>query len=331
MSRGSILVVGQPNPPSNFHFWGGRGAPPRREPHPHSRGTMRSMLGPARVRARYLESLPPAVRRGVAKLGSGGPVAVAAADLEPADWKAKFDAIKLCPDGSTPERGELSRVARLPPTVAKETLRRRFAARDVAVTKMGPPPTLGVLEKDLVEWLQAYKDMGVHIYVKIVCDKARRLAKAAGIEWDFVASDVWLKAFCARHDLKIREGQFLEKERAHAVTREGLGRFYDVLEVASTGVAPEDKWMLDEVHVNLLDTGGFKVSGATARAPSPARPYPLPTGPHIRRRGLRVYSQARLVQARLVYAVRQCARAGIYPRARLPGQARHGQVYQRVP
>ena len=132
---------------------------------------------------------------------------------------------------------------------------------------MGPAPALGTLEKDVLEWLRAYEDLGIHIYTKVVREKARRLAVAAGIEWDFVASGPWLKAYCARHDLKIREGQFLEKERAHAVTREGMGRFFDLLHVAEIDVLPENIWMLDEVHVNLLDTGGYKVRTAACARP----------------------------------------------------------------
>ncbi len=250
--------------------------------------------GAARLRKRFLQARPPGPARARAATAGVSAANSAAADLEPSDWQAKFDAIKMCPDGKKIERGEISRVARMPPAVPKETLRRRLAERDVSATEMGPAPVLGMLEEDLLEWLRAYQSMGVHVYTKVVREKARRLAMAAGIAWDFVASGPWLKAFCARHELKIREGQFLEKERAHAVTREGLGRFYDLLHIAEDGVLPEDIWMLDEVHVNLLDTGGYKVrAAALARARPPApRAYPnvpsRPAGDNVRRRRLRV-------------------------------------------
>ena len=214
---------------------------------------------PADLRARFAH-----IRAGAAPGAPSAPSTAAtpsraASDLEPCDWKAKFDAIKVDPETKTPLWGEISRVAMLPPEVPKETLRRRYETRDVSSTKMGPKPALGVLEDDLLEWLRAYKSMGVHIYTKIVCEKARRLAKAAGLEWDFIASRRWLEGFCTRHKLNLRQGQFLERERAHAVSRESLGRYFDILEEASVGVKPGGIWMLDEVHVNLLDTGGYTV------------------------------------------------------------------------
>lgn len=44
-------------------------------------------------------------------------VARRAADLEAHEWQAKFDAVKRCADGVTIVRGEISRVAKLAPTV----------------------------------------------------------------------------------------------------------------------------------------------------------------------------------------------------------------------
>lgn len=210
-----------------------------------------------------------------------GPSASKAADLASHDWAHKFAQIKMSPDGTGPARGEISRVARLAPAVDKETLRRRFLNKDTSATVKGPPPALGVLEKDLVEWLKAYKSLGVHIYTVVVREKARRLAKAAGIEYEFVASTVWLEAFCNRNGLLRRQGQFLEKERVHAVSREAVGRWLDLLEMAIKDVRPENVWMLDEVHVNLLDTGGYEVR--LLRAPTPRKgSYPLlPPPPQV--------------------------------------------------
>lgn len=206
----------------------------------------------------------PAVRAPSSKKASPRSEAVPARrshakDLEPHDWAHKFEQVKLRPDGVTPARGEISRVARLVPVVPKNTLRLRFASRNMSTTKMGPEPTLGQLEEPLLEWLKCYIDISVHVYTGVVREKARKLAIAAGGDGSFVASPVWLDAFCKRHGLNIRQGQFLEKERAHAVSREGMTRWYDLLGIASKDVRPEDIWMLDEVHVNLLDTGGYTV------------------------------------------------------------------------
>ena len=206
-----------------------------------------------------------------------GPVAEAApqpaettSDLTSDQWQSKFDSLLLNMDTNQPLYGEFSRVSRLAPYVPKETLRRRFYAKDISKTKMGPSPIMGKLEELLLEYLLTYKTMGVRIYVGVVAEKARKLMADAQFEGDFKASRTWLDDFCKRHGLNLREGQFLEKERSHAVSREALGRYFDLLAIAILGVAIEDIWMLDEVHVNLLDCGGYKVS--LFCAPSPLAP-----------------------------------------------------------
>jgi len=205
-------------------------------------------------------------------------------DLNSDDWQAKLDCIKLGSDGKTPAKGEISRVARLAPRVPKETLRRRFWQQDISKTKTGPSPVMGSLEVAMLDWLNVYKGFGVRIYAAVVTEKARKLMADAKYPGTFKASRSWLIDFCKRHGLTIREGQFLEKERAHAVSRESMGRFYDNLEVATEGVAPEDIWMLDEVHVNLLECGGYKVSLFCASYPIAHMDYsnskflPFPTG-----------------------------------------------------
>ena len=182
-----------------------------------------------------------------------------ARNLDSQQWKAKFDAIIMKEDGITPRYGEISRAAKLAPRVAFETMRRRFVTLQSAELKPGATPALGSLEKDLKEWLRVYCTLGVVIYQKTVREKAVELAKAAGIEWGFKASKSWLNGFLARNSMKLREGQLMEAVRKHAVSTEALKRYFDNLEIASEGVKPENKYMLDEVHVNLLDCGGYMV------------------------------------------------------------------------
>ena len=57
--------------------------------------------------------------------GDQGPQ-LEAKDLAPAQWQAKFDAIRVKEDGQTPCYLEISRVANLQPCVSHETLRRRL-------------------------------------------------------------------------------------------------------------------------------------------------------------------------------------------------------------
>lgn len=150
-------------------------------------------------------------------------------------------------------------MAKLEPRVPFETMRRRFETRQSAVLKPGAPPALGTLEKDLKEWLRLYATLGVVIFEKKVREKAVELAKAAGIEWDFKASKSWLDGFLARSSMKLREGQLMEAVRKHAVSTEALNRYFTNLEIAGDGVKVGNKYMLDEVHVNMLDCGGYKV------------------------------------------------------------------------
>ena len=151
---------------------------------------------------------------------------------------------------------------------------------------------MGKLEDILVEILNICKSMGVRVYVGIVLEKARQLMADAKFEGDFKASRAWLDGFCKRHGLNLREGQFLEKERAHAVSPEALGRYFDLLALAISGVAFEDIWMLDEVHVNLLDCGGYKVSLFCAPSPLASTRYSLTLSLYLPHR---LYALARMM------------------------------------
>jgi hemoglobin len=50
------------------------------------------------------------------------------------------------------------------------------------------PFSIGVLERDLMEWMRNYKTMGVLVLPICFVNKALRVAKMAGIAWDFKAS-----------------------------------------------------------------------------------------------------------------------------------------------
>lgn len=199
--------------------------------------------------------------------GDQGPV-FAARDLAVEDWKAKFAAIRVKKDGVTPCYGEISRVAALKPRVPFETLRRRFEKGQTGLLKSGAAPALGELEGALKQWLCDYKSLGVNLYEKKVRQKAVELAVAAGIKWDFKASKNWLDAFLRRNGLKLLAGQFMEAVRRHAVSKEALNRFFDLFEIASEGVEAKHIYMLDEVHVNLLETGSYKVRVICTSLPS---------------------------------------------------------------
>ena len=183
-----------------------------------------------------------------------------ASDFEPDDWKKKFELIEINPVTGKPVYGEYVRVATtIEPTCSARTLERRFKAKDTSTTKVGAPCALGVLEPLLLEWLKDYMSLGVNIYRGRIQDKARKLAHEAGIAWDFKASESWLNGFCKRHELDLREGQFLEAVTKKAVSAEALNRFFDLYEIAKTGVAPEDMYMLDEKYIDVFKSGNYKV------------------------------------------------------------------------
>lgn len=129
-----------------------------------------------------------------------------AKDLAPAQWKAKFEAIKVKEDGKTPCYGEISRVANLQPRVSSRDPPEAVYGSQAGVLKSGAQPALGALEKDLYVWLKNYMSLGVNIYERTVQEKAAELAKAAGIKWDFKASKSWLDGFLRRHELNLRNG-----------------------------------------------------------------------------------------------------------------------------
>jgi hypothetical protein len=103
-------------------------------------------------------------------------------------WQAKFDAVKLKTNGKTPEYGEITRMANMDPVVSKSTFNHRFHNKGSRPTMFCPVPALGVLERDLMEWMRNYKTMGVMVLPICFVNKALRVAKMAGIAWDFKAS-----------------------------------------------------------------------------------------------------------------------------------------------
>ena len=189
-----------------------------------------------------------------------------AKNLTSEQWQAKFDAVKLKPDGKTPEYGEITRVANMVPVVSKSTFNHRFNNKDSRPTMFGPVPALGVLERDLMEWLRDYKSMGVKVPMICFVNKALHVAKMAGIAWDFKASRSFVDGFSARHGINWRSSQWMETERSHAVSEESLNRFYDVFSIASHGVLPKNLHMLDEMHINLLEH--WQVQGECNLLPS---------------------------------------------------------------
>jgi hypothetical protein len=162
---------------------------------------------------------------------------MAAKNLTSEQWLAKFAAVKLKPDGKTPEYGEISRVARMDPAVSTSTFNHRWNEKDSRATMFGPVPALGELEVELMQWLRDYKSMGVKVPMICLVNQAIRVAKMAGIAWDFKASRRWLDGFSARHGIHWRKAQWMETERDHAVSEESLGRFYDVFEIAPSSAA----------------------------------------------------------------------------------------------
>ena len=134
-------------------------------------------------------------------------------------------------------------------------------------------------------WPKKYKALGVNIFERTVRERAVHSAKAAGIKWDFVASKRWLDGFLRRHELNLRNGQYMEAVRKRAVSPEALNRFFDNWEIASEGVKPENLFVLDEKHVNPLNCGAVKVSDF----------YILPTANYAQHTHLHLYTHLQVV------------------------------------
>lgn len=100
-----------------------------------------------------------------------------AKDLTTEQWLAKFAAVKLKPDGKTPEYGEITRVANMDPAVSKSTFNHRWNTKDSRETAFGPAPALGVLEADMIQWIRDYRELGVKVSEIFVVHKALHVAK----------------------------------------------------------------------------------------------------------------------------------------------------------
>ena len=192
-----------------------------------------------------------------------------AKDLTTEQWLAKFAAVKLKPDGKTPEFGEITRVANMYPAVSKSTFNHRWNTKDSRETAFGPAPALGVLEADIIQWIRDYRALGVKLPEIAIVHKALHVAKKAGIAWDFRASRSWLAGFSERSGIKWRLGQWMETERSHAVSEESLNRFYDVFSIASEGVLPKN------LCAKGLGPRRQQVVGRRKRRSPATRPCPL--------------------------------------------------------
>jgi len=132
----------------------------------------------------YPSPPPPPSHRMAAAAAASRDVAVGdddgtkeAKDLTTEQWLAKFAAVKLKPDGKTPEFGEITRVANMYPAVSKSTFNHRWNTKDSRETAFGPAPALGVLEADMIQWIRDYRELGVKVSEIFVVHKALHVAK----------------------------------------------------------------------------------------------------------------------------------------------------------
>lgn len=176
--------------------------------------------------------------------------------FEAGDYPGAFEWL----DGHSGERGAFG-VASKVLGVSVNTLKARYAVRYSGPTRKGPAPRLGTeVENVLVDWIKLAHQTACSVPMEVLRSKAREIARKLGIDEDSVGGVTWLTLFFGRHkELSVRQSQLIGVERLVSLNPEAVTRYFDILDIASQGVAPGDKWIMDETNVELRGGSG-KVS-----------------------------------------------------------------------
>jgi hypothetical protein len=129
---------------------------------------------------------------------------------------------------------------------------------------VGRPPTFEeATEKTLVDLIEWSNKAGHPMTTSQLKKQAIKLAEACGATKGAtgVGSDGWVRGFQKRHrDLFKTNASLLETERAHAVTRAAIERYFDIAAVALNGINdPELIFFMDESHVDMHARTRIKV------------------------------------------------------------------------
>jgi hypothetical protein len=193
------------------------------------------------------------------------------------------------------ERGAFEK-ARKVLGVSVNTLKARYASGNAGATKKGPAPRLGAeVESVIVDWVKLAHETGCSVPVEAMCNKAREIARKLGVDPKSVGGEDWRRLFFRRHpELSVRQSQLIGLERLLSLNPEAVQRYFDILAIASEGVAPGDKYIMDETNVELRDgggkvrdDGGEKARLGACRAPSFLRTHSLPPPTFLSRRPFR--------------------------------------------
>ena len=225
-----------------------------------------------------------------------------APDLTSADWEAKFKWLDI----NKGYRGAFSEAARHWPPVNKMTLGRKYKLYQKGADFMaavGRPPTFEeATEKVLVDLIEVSNKGGHPLTTSQLKRQAIKLAEACGATKGAtgVGSDGWVRGFQKRHkDLFKVNASLLETERAHAVTRAAIERYFDIAEIGLDGiVAPELIFFMDESHVDMHARTRIKVCQVHPKLYFAFSPNPLHHFPLSRRCGFATKTRACTVLTR---------------------------------
>lgn len=184
-------------------------------------------------------------------------------DLDPKAWIKKFEWLSKYET----IRGSVRAAAAAPPRVPLTTLRRRYALWKTGENwqvSAGRPPTFeDKTEKVLVDIIEWANKQGHPVTKDHLMKEAKRLAIACGGKGSEmgVGSKGWLRGFEKRQPevFKVNRG-LLETERAHAISREAIERYFDIASVGLEGIdSPELIFFMDETYVDMQARTRLKV------------------------------------------------------------------------
>ena len=176
-----------------------------------------------------------------------------ASDLEPEEWLRAFNYLDTCPGVF----GSYTAVARALGGINPKTVKTRYENHNFGVTRKGPPPRLGSdIEDKLVEYVLTCQRMGCSVPPSAFSELARKLATQLNVT-ESVGGYKWMELFYGRHpQLSQRQTQLIELCRLTGVNRDAVARYFDILELAVTGVPPSRIYILDETNLAQQNLNG---------------------------------------------------------------------------
>lgn len=133
------------------------------------------------------------------------------------------------------------------PWMSRSSFYDRYKRNDFSRARVGRPTLLSpVAEEAVYRFAERQYDIGKPVGMRTIQKKLTSLAAQLARPTKEFLRARGLKGFMKRTEAKIVLGQKTDAARFFAVTTDKVGRFGDISELGSTGVKPDNTYVVDE-------------------------------------------------------------------------------------